>query len=139
MRTLMLELRPAELAQAQLHVLIEQLIAALECRKSLETTVVLDAVDLDPATRLVFYRFVQESLSNVTKHSNATAVAITLTNGTSVELRVSDNGCGFDPSAVPAGHLGLTIMRERAEAVGARLSIDTSPGSGTDLRLSVAE
>jgi signal transduction histidine kinase len=101
--------------------------------------VALEAVDLDPATRLVFYRFAQEGLSNVTKHSNATAVAITLTNGNSVELRVSDNGCGFDPSAVPAGHLGLTIMRERAEAVGARLSIDTSPGSGTDLRLSVAE
>jgi PAS domain S-box-containing protein len=137
MRTLMLELRPAELAQAQLHELIEQLITALECRKSLETTANLEAVELDPATRLVFYRFAQEGLSNVTKHSNATAVAITLTNGSSVELRVSDNGCGFDPSAVPAGHLGLTIMRERAEAVGAQLSIDTSPGRGTDLLLSV--
>ena len=63
---------------------------------------------------------------------------ITLTNGENIELRIQDNGGGFDPNAVPAGHLGLIIMRERAEAVGAKLEINAVPGRGTDLRLSVA-
>ena len=63
---------------------------------------------------------------------------ISLTNGDDIELRIHDNGGGFDPNAVPAGHLGLIIMRERAEAVGAKLEIDASPGRGTEVRLSVA-
>jgi PAS domain S-box-containing protein len=137
MRTLMLELRPAELTEAPLHELIEQLITALEGRKSIEMKVALDHVELDPHTRLVFYRVAQEALSNITKHSRATAVAITLTAGSCIELRVRDDGCGFDSHAVPTGHLGLTIMRERAESIGATLDVTTSLGTGTELRLSV--
>ena len=89
-------------------------------------------------TRLAFYRVAQEALGNIAKHTQATAVEITLSSGESIELRIQDNGGGFDITAVPAGHLGLIIMRERAEAVGAKLEIDALPGRGTDIRLSVA-
>ena len=99
--------------------------------------VALDPVELDPDTRLVVYRVAQEALSNVTKHSRATEVAITLTAGPCIELCVRDDGCGFDPRAVPTGHLGLTIMRERAESIGATLDVTTCPGHGTELRLSI--
>ena len=100
-------------------------------------TVALDPVEFDSATRLAFYRVAQEALGNIAKHTQATAVEITLTNGENIELRIQDNGGGFDPNAVPAGHLGLIIMRERAEAVGAKLEInararprDRSPAVG---------
>ena len=138
MRTLVLELRPAELSEAPLHELLEGLVTALESRKFLEVTVALDPVEFDAGTRLAFYRVAQEALGNIAKHTQATAVEITLTNGENIELRIQDNGGGFDPNAVPAGHLGLIIMRERAEAVGAKLEINALPGRGTDLRLSVA-
>ena len=138
MRTLVLELRPAELSEAPLHELLEGLVTALESRKFLQVTVALDPVEFDSGTRLAFYRVAQEALGNIAKHTQATEVEITLTNGENIELRIQDNGGGFDPNAVPAGHLGLIIMRERAEAVGAKLEINASPGRGTDLRLSVA-
>ena len=50
---------------------------------------------------------------------------------TPVRLTVADNGAGFDPSTVTADHLGLRIMRERAEAIGAKLSVYSEPGEGT--------
>ncbi|HWM22987.1 MAG TPA: PAS domain-containing protein [Ilumatobacteraceae bacterium] len=138
MRTLVLELRPAELSEAPLHELLAGLVTALESRKFLQVTVALDPVEFDSATRLAFYRVAQEALGNIAKHTQATEVEITLSSGENIELRIRDNGGGFDPDAVPAGHLGLIIMRERAEAVGAKLEIDAVPGRGTDLRLSVA-
>jgi signal transduction histidine kinase len=138
MRTLVLELRPAELSEAPFHELLEGLVTALESRKFLHVAVALDPVELDAATRLAFYRVAQEALGNIAKHTQATEVEITLTSGEYIELRIHDNGGGFDPNTVPAGHLGLIIMRERAEAVGAKLEINTVPGRGTDLRLSVA-
>jgi signal transduction histidine kinase len=56
-------------------------------------------------------------------------------NGLRVELAISDNGRGFDPEAVPPGRLGLGIIRERVEAIGATLAIETEPGCGTQIRV----
>ena len=50
-----------------------------------------------------------------------------------VELRVSDDGRGFDPAAVQPGHHGLSIIRERASAVGADLTIESQPDQGTEI------
>jgi len=147
MRTLLLELRPQELAEIALHELLEQLIAAMECRKKMDVTVRLEPVDLDPIKRVAFYRIAQEALTNITRHSAATVVSISLclqkptgvALGTAVaELRIVDNGRGFDAENVPPGHLGLSIMRERAEAAGGELEVRASPGHGTDLSLRVS-
>ena len=138
MRALVLELRPAELSEAPLHELLEGLVTALESRKALQVTLDVAPVEFDAGTRLAFYRVAQEALGNVAKHAQATMVKLSLTNGADVQLRIQDNGNGFDPRSVPAGHLGLIIMRERADAVGAKLDIKSSPGRGTDVRLSVA-
>lgn len=142
MRTLLLELRPDELVEIGLHELLEQLVAAMECRKKMTVTVQLDVVELDPDKRVAFYRIAQEALTNIIRHSAATTVSICLSLTPSegseppvTELRIVDNGRGFDCENVPPGHLGLSIMRERAEAVGAELVVTTAPGYGTDLAL----
>ena len=139
MRTLVLELRPAELSEAPLHDLLEGLVIALESHKSLKVTIDLELVELDASTRLAFYRVAQEALGNIAKHAHASAVQITLSKGDEITLRICDNGHGFDAGTVPAGHLGLIIMRERADEVGATLTVDSSPGRGTEIRLSVAQ
>ena len=145
MRTLLLELRPHELAEIELHELLEQLIAAMECRKRMQVTAQLQPVELGATERVMLYRIAQEALTNVTRHSAASAVSITLEQrkahdghgaGT-VMLRVADNGRGFDVDGVAPGHLGLSIMRERAEAIAADLALRAAPGHGTELVLSL--
>ena len=91
---------------------------------------------LPPALELSLYRIIQEALTNVEKHSAATAVEINLTaEETSVLLQISDNGCGFAPAqaARPDSGLGLLHMRERASLVGGVFSMTTAPGKGVQL------
>jgi signal transduction histidine kinase len=79
------------------------------------------------------YRIVQEALTNVVKHAEATRASVTLTRKPgSVVAVVEDDGRGFDVAAANGG-LGLIGMRERLAVVGGRLSIEASPGSGTTL------
>jgi PAS domain S-box-containing protein len=135
MRSLLLELRPADLTEVALDELIKHLLAALECRRTFDVTIALDPIRLEPSAHIAFYRVAQETLGNVTKHSNARTLAVRLVAGPPVELLIADDGAGFDPHAVPGGHLGLQIMGERAEAIGAELSVTSSPGQGTTMRL----
>ncbi|HJV36739.1 PAS domain S-box protein [Geomonas sp.] len=85
---------------------------------------------------LALYRIFQEALHNVEKHARATRVAVSVARdrGTIV-LSLSDNGAGFDRQAVSSrqqlSNWGLTIMQERARAIGARFDIQTAPGQGT--------
>jgi PAS domain S-box-containing protein len=81
-------------------------------------------------------RNAREALVNVVKHSGASSVQIELSmQQGGVELSISDDGGGFDPSTEPArGHLGIPSMRERTESVGGRFSISSTPGSGTSVR-----
>jgi two-component system sensor histidine kinase UhpB len=83
------------------------------------------------------YRVAQEALTNVTRHAGATVVELVVaqTNG-EVELRVSDDGRGFDP-AVRGGGLGLVGMAERARLVGGELDVRSAPGGGTTITLRV--
>jgi signal transduction histidine kinase len=73
-----------------------------------------------------------EALNNVIKHARARHVQVELQVGpATADLRVVDDGERFDARAVPAGRHGLDIMRERAESIGAQLSIESAPGDGT--------
>lgn len=77
-------------------------------------------------------RIAQESLTNIAHHAAASRIDIALEAlpGQAM-LSISDNGQGFDPHRVPAGHLGLEIMRERAKRIDAVLEVETRPGAGT--------
>lgn len=85
------------------------------------------------------FRVVQESLTNVARHAQATRVHVTVTrNDAGFELHVSDNGCGFDPAAAgKQDSYGLLGMRERARLIGASLQIDSAPQAGTVVSISV--
>lgn len=86
------------------------------------------------------FRIAQEALTNTVKHARARNATIRLTStGATTTLLVADDGNGFDPLAMaqsgPRPHWGLTMMRERAETVGARLQVESAPGCGTRIVL----
>ena len=70
------------------------------------------------------------------KHSGATQGSVRLICGDHLQLVVQDDGAGFDPAAGSSGQLGLGIMRERAESIGADLRIESAPGRGTTVSVS---
>jgi signal transduction histidine kinase len=85
------------------------------------------------------YRISQESLANIARHSRANLVNIELNyNGENVEMKLDDNGCGFNPSQKPAG-VGLRTMRERAVMIGGEINIDSAPGKGTQILVRVPD
>jgi PAS domain S-box-containing protein len=133
MRTLLLELRPATLTQTRLNDLIKQLCEALIGRSRLPITLTVEGEgQLPPDVQIAFYRIAQESLNNVFKYARATQVNVRLyLSPASVHLETADNGIGFDMTTVKPTSLGMRIMRERAEAIGADLHISSQPGSGT--------
>ena len=140
MRTLLVELRPNALAQIPLPDLLRQLCESLVGRAKLPIQVSIEGQRrLPPDVQVGLYRIAQESLNNVVKHSKATQAVLTLRLNGTVRLSISDDGCGFNPSEVGPDHLGLKIMRERAEAFGARLSITSEPGDGTQVSVSWKE
>jgi len=98
------------------------------------------SLDLPPEVRVAVYRITQEALNNVAKHSGAEQAEVKLRDyredgRSAIELVVEDNGDGFDPAEARSGRLGIAIMAERAEAIGARLQVDSRPGEGTRIRV----
>jgi signal transduction histidine kinase len=83
----------------------------------------------------------QESMTNAIKHAKPENIRITLAfDESSVELRVHDDGTGFDPGHAPGladGHLGLQGMRERMKRLGGVVKVESSPGAGTTIRAQV--
>jgi signal transduction histidine kinase len=95
---------------------------------------------LPSAQEEALLRVAQEALHNALRHAEATTVAVCLEGrGRGAVLRVSDDGRGFDPSAVRrAGrHLGLVSMRDRANGIGGTLTVDSAPGKGTVIEMEV--
>jgi two-component system nitrate/nitrite sensor histidine kinase NarX len=137
MRALLAELRPSVLTDTELGDLLRQLGNALTGRTNIPVAVTVVGQRALPAdVQVAFYRVCQEGLSNIAKHAAANQVAIHLQADVgAVELRIRDDGCGFDPERVSPGRSGLSMMRERAEAVGAVLSVASQPGHGTEIAL----
>jgi two-component system nitrate/nitrite sensor histidine kinase NarX len=81
---------------------------------------------------------VQEALSNVRKHAHATTVHVRVQPGPPWRFEVSDDGRGFDSSASAGdSHVGLRIMRERAQRIGAQVSVQSRVGAGTRVSIEV--
>ncbi len=133
MRTLLLELRPTVLEEAKMVDLLNQLAEAIIGRARIQVNVAAEGACTLPADeKVAFYRIAQEALNNVAKHANASQADVRLHCGADVvELSIKDNGRGFDLSRVPPNHLGLGIMQERAEAIGAEIRIVSAEGQGT--------
>ncbi|MDP1546105.1 MAG: PAS domain-containing sensor histidine kinase [Anaerolineales bacterium] len=138
MRGLLAELQPSTLTDSDLGDLLRQLGNALSGRTDIPVIVTITGkFNLPSEIQITFYRVCQEALLNIARHAKASTIEINLQqDGDVIELRIRDNGRGFDPerSAV-SGHHGLSMMKERAEAVGALLSVTSQPSHGTELAL----
>jgi len=146
MRTLLLELRPAALTETGLVDLLRQLAEAAAGRSDLNVHVTADREpELPRDVHIALYRIAQEALNNVIKHARASEATISLRvkpcqaaggDRESVHLSIEDDGCGFDPGRTLPDHMGLAIIRERAERVGAILILESQPNQGTQLIVS---
>ena len=133
MRTLLMELRPATLTEVGMGELLHQLTGALAGRSRLPIELTVDCGrDLPPEVQVALYRIAQESLNNAIKHAGASTVTVDLScTGEAVRLSITDDGCGFDLQKVGHNTLGLRIMHERAEKIGAMLEIESRIDAGT--------
>lgn len=134
MRLLVHELRPPTLEEEGLVGALRLRLSAVERRAGLEATITVEGrVDLPPPIEEALYQIAREALNNSLKHAFASRIVVRLrAEDGLVEMTVSDDGRGFDPRAAEAsGGLGLTTMRERAEALGGTLSINSAPERGT--------
>ncbi|MGE5946427.1 MAG: histidine kinase [Betaproteobacteria bacterium] len=82
-------------------------------------------------------RIIREALSNIERHAGAhhAGVEIAVDAGQMLTVRITDDGRGFDPGAVPAHHFGTSIMEDRAHILGGQLDIRSIPGAGTTVTL----
>lgn len=113
--------------------------AAARANLTLELHIPEQMDDLPPDVAQCIYRVAQEALANVTHHAQARRVEVRLRReDDSLTLTMSDDGRGFDPQALDTeNRLGLQGMRERAEMAGGTLEIDSEPGKGTTIQLTI--
>jgi len=136
MRALLAELRPSTLTDSNLSDLLRLLGNAFTGRTDVPVAITETGEFSLPAdVQVTLYRICQEALNNIIKHAKASQVEIDLRHAPEgLELHIRDNGRGFATSEpVPSGHYGLGMMRERAEAVGAVLTIISQLGQGTEV------
>lgn len=143
LRNLSHELRPTMLDDLGLVPALEFLADRVSQRANLAVEVQSSLVGRLPASvEVVLYRVIQEALANTARHAQAQGVKIRLQmEGGTLRSSISDDGVGFDLAAVFSGNgqhgLGLIGMRERLQAVQGTLQIESLPGRGTTLAISV--
>ena len=137
MRTLLMELRPGRITEASFGDALRELIGAVQSGRSENVELVIDSdCQLPDAVQVTFYRIAQETLNNIFKHARASEVDVYFDGMASQALlSIQDNGRGFDVETIPAGHMGLQIMRERVDKIGGHIEIESTPGVGTKLTL----
>jgi ligand-binding sensor domain-containing protein/signal transduction histidine kinase len=152
MRNLLMELRPSAVIEVRLSDLLYQLGESVTGRTGLPVRLDLrEGARLPDDVHICFYRIAQETLTNVVKHAQATEISLSLTYSlpdysgeldeqaeeeiVRVCLEICDNGLGFEVSSVPPDHFGLMNIRERAQAIGADLTVTSQVGQGTRVRV----
>lgn len=135
MRTMLLELRPNALLEADLADILRQLAESVKGRAYLRVKFETSGTcNLPPGIQVTFFRIAQEAINNVIKHAGASNLHMNLNcNSRQVEMLVLDDGHGFDLSNINTAqnHFGIKIMQERALDANINLQILTSPGQGT--------
>ncbi|GJQ38262.1 MAG: hypothetical protein JETCAE02_06740 [Anaerolineaceae bacterium] len=137
MRTLLVELRPAALADTDLGDLLEHQVNAFIARTRLQVGFERSVSHNPPVeVKEAFYRIAQEAFNNIARHAEAAQVRVRLDGEPGkMDLTIQDDGVGFDAQTLEHEGLGLGIMRERARSIGSRLEVVSRPGRGTRLHL----
>ena len=131
LRDEIVDLGPYAFPEISFETAIENCLPVWRRRYGFEVGLAIERIDMPPEMRGHLFRIAQEAVVNAGRHADAQAVSISLrTVGSEVELRVTDDGHGFDGTdalgAGEPGHLGLASMRERAELMDGTLDIETS-------------
>jgi signal transduction histidine kinase len=136
MRLLLYELRPADLQREVLALAIRRRLESVECRTHLRLAIALDDLPgLAPQVEVELYYIVVEVLNNTLKHAAATSLSLLLTQkGGQVQVRIGDNGRGFDPAQTTGG-MGLRNLGERVARLNGSLQITSAPGHGTTVEV----
>ena len=135
-RAVTTQLRPPALDDFGLQPALERLTELVAERSGLDIQLQFSANDLalGPETETAVYRIVQEAVTNVVKHAEASCVSVVVTGRAgAVRAVIEDDGIGFDVDDVRDGALGLVGMRERIMLLGGRLELESAPHAGTTL------
>lgn len=137
LRNLLFEFHPKALRDTQLSILLRQLGEVLTGRTRIPVDLdVTKNAKLPEDVKIAFYRIAQEAFNNIDKYAQATQVIVVLESvPNKCKLSIQDNGIGFDLDKVHTEKLGLKIMRERAETIGADLRVKSAPDQGTKVSL----
>jgi PAS domain S-box-containing protein len=135
MRRIVADMRPRVLDDLGIDVAIRSLVKDVSTRTGLNVRFVLEGHlhDIDDAMKTALYRMLQECLTNVTRHANATEVQVLLlASEGDIQLIVSDDGRGFSPHAqFKPGSFGLFGLGERAGQLGGSVAVESAPAKGT--------
>ena len=133
LRNLLFEFHPKALRDTRLSILIRQLGEMLTGRTLIPVEITVEGnIELPENVKIVYYRIAQEAFNNIAKHAHANQVTAVLESvPDKCIFSIQDNGIGFDLEAVNTEKLGLKIMHERAEEIGADLRVESSPNQGT--------
>lgn len=137
MRLFLHELEPLDLEREGLAAALAQRLSAVEGRADIRTRLLIDEkISLPIQAEVALYFIAQEALNNALRHANARSVTVRLKKRRAgLVFEISDDGRGFDQQQVGNGGRGLRNMRERAEKIGARLTIASQVGKGTTVRV----
>ncbi|MBS3766058.1 GAF domain-containing sensor histidine kinase, partial [Candidatus Bipolaricaulota bacterium] len=136
MRLLIYQMRSPGKTSSRFEDKIKSRLETVERRSGVESSVeIKGSPDLSEEEVEELYLITQEALNNAQKHAEATRVDVLLESGENgTMLKITDDGCGFDPKeARECGGMGLSNMRERADKIGAELSIESEAGKGTTI------
>ena len=133
--TLSLDLRPKILDDLGLVRALEWYFERFTAQTNIRVQFKPSGIDKHLQTQIAnsVYRVVQEALTNVARHAQATTVTVKLkAEHSAINLRIEDNGIGFDPAAIDASSSGGIIgMQERISLLGGTLQVQSKPGAGT--------
>ncbi len=139
-RSIIEDLRPSTLDNLGLVATLEILAREFAERSGILVKCTLAPVKLDADAELMVYRMVQEAVTNISKYAGARCVWIDLAaRDRQVEVSVRDDGVGFDTAKPSRSAFGLVGMRFRVEAEGGRLSVQSAPGQGTQVLVTLPE
>jgi two-component system NarL family sensor kinase len=143
LRSLLNSIYPVEVPESGWAAGLNEIISALR-QRGVNVNIKVPEIRLSPVNELLLLRVSREALRNVDAHARASQVNITMTTtGNTVKLLIADNGVGFNKEMAETqrqvGHLGLQLLRDLAQDMGAVLVVDSTPGSGTTVHLELEE
>jgi PAS domain S-box-containing protein len=141
MRLFLYGLQPVNIERDGLTSVLHQRLAAVEGRADIKARFISDDnISLPIEKQVALYFIAQEALNNVLKHAKAASVTINLSETRSnIILEIVDDGCGASPSQLKGGGMGIKNMYYRAAQVGGKLKIDSTPGKGTRVKVTLVK